>query len=99
MACMPLTTKQLETEYVSVFSDGDSTPTKLWVDHYHDYHTFIRAVFPKFTGRGADRMMDLRDRLMKKHGFKSAELSVVVFMNDDEWDYFAAHRLHIHLAR
>jgi hypothetical protein len=35
---------------------------------------------------------------MIKYGFKRAELSIVVFMDDDSYDFFAAHRLHIHLA-
>ena len=98
MACLHLTTEQLEKEFVAVFGDGVAVPTKLWVDHFHSHHTFIRVVFPKFTGRGADRLQDLRDRLMVKYGYKSAELSVVVFLEDDSWEYFAAHRLHIHLA-
>lgn len=98
MACLHLTTEQLEKEFVAVFGDGVAVPTKLWVDHFHSHHTFIRVVFSKFTGRGADRLQDLRDRLMVKYGYKSAELSVVVFLQDDSWEYFAAHRLHIHLA-
>ena len=98
MACLNVTTEQLEKEFVAVFGDGVEVPTKLWVDHYHDYHTFLRVVFPKFTDKGADRLMDLRDRLMKRYGFKQAELSIVVFMGDDEWAYFAAHRLNIHTA-
>ena len=98
MACLNLTTKQLEQEFVAVFCDGVVTPTKLWVDHYHSHHTFIRVVFTKFTGKGADRLQDLRDRLMVKYGYKSAELSIVVFMDDNDWEFFAAHRLHIHLA-
>jgi len=98
MACLHLTTEQLEAEFVAVFGDGVSVPKKLWVDHYHDYHTFIRVVFGRFNGKGADRLQNLRDRLMEKYGYKQAELSVVVFLNDDDWEFFAAHRLHIHLA-
>lgn len=98
MACLPITTEQLEEEFVAVFGDGVAVPTKLWVDHYHDYHTFIRAVFRRFNGKSADRLQDLRDRLMARYGFKQAELSVVVFLNDDDWEFFAAHRLHIHIA-
>lgn len=98
MACLPLTTEQLEEEFRVVFGDGIAVPKKLWVDHYHDYHTFVRAVFGKFNGKAADRLQDLRDRLMDRYGFKQAELSVVVFLEDDDWDFFAAHRLHIHLV-
>ena len=46
MACLHLTTEQLEKEFVAVFGDGVATPTKLWVDHFHSHHTFIRVVFP-----------------------------------------------------
>ena len=99
MACLHLTTEQLEAEFVAVFGDGVAVPKKLWVDHYHDYHTFIRVVFGRFNGLTADRLQYLRDRLMEKYGYKQAELSVVVFLDDDDWDFFAAHRLHIHLAR
>jgi len=98
MACLHLTTEQLEAEFVAVFGDGVDVPTKLWVDHFHDYHTFIRVVFRRFTGRGADRLHDLRERLMAKYGYKQAELSVVVFLKDGDWESFALHRLHIHLA-
>ena len=98
MACLHLTTEQLEAEFVAVFGDGVAVPVKLWVDHYHDYHTFIRVVFKRFDGKGADRLQDLRDRLMSRYGFRQAELSVVVFLDDDDWDFFAAHRLHIHLV-
>ena len=99
MACLNVTTKQLEEEFVAVFGDGGSVPVKLWVDHYHDYHTFIRVVFQRFNGKGADRLQDFRDRLMERYGFKQAELSVVVFMSDNDWAFFAAHRTQIHLAR
>lgn len=99
MACLPVTTEQLEQEFVAVFGDGKGVPAKLWIDHYHAHHTFVRAVYPEeFTGEAADRLMDLRRRLLKRYGFKSAELSVVVFLQDDDWDFFAAHRLHIHMA-
>lgn len=96
MACLHVTTEQLEKEFVAVFGDGVAVPLKLWVDHFHDYHTFIRVVFHRFTGKGADRLQDLRDRLMDRYGFKQAELSVVVFLEDADWDEFAAHRLWIH---
>ena len=99
MACLHLTTKQLEHEFAAVFSDGEAVPTKLWVDHFHDYHTFMRVVCPRFTAASADKLTHLRDRLMSRYGYKSAELSIVVFMNDDDWAYFAAHRLNIHTAR
>ena len=99
MACLHVTTKQLEEEFVAVFGDGVSVPVKLWVDHYHDYHTFIRVVFKRFNGKGADKLQDFRDRLMERYGFKQAELSVVVFLDDNDWAFFAAHRLQIHLAQ
>jgi hypothetical protein len=98
MACLHVTTEQLEEEFVAVFGDGVSVPVKLWVDHYHDYHTFIRVVFKRFNGKGADKLQDFRDRLMERYGFKQAELSVVVFLDDNDWTFFAAHRLQIHLA-
>lgn len=98
MACLHLTTKQLEAEFAAVFGDGDSVPVKLWVDHYHDYHTFMRVVCPSFTATAADRLMSLRDRLMSRYGYAAAELSIVIFMNDDDWGFFAAHRLNIHTA-
>jgi hypothetical protein len=98
MACLHVTTEQLEEEFVAVFGDGVSVPVKLWVDHYHDYHTFIRVVFKRFNGKGADKLQDFRDRLMERYGFKQAELSVVVFLDDNDWAFFAAHRLQIHLA-
>jgi len=99
MACLQVTTAQLQEEFVAVFGGGASVPVKLWVDHYHDYHTFIRVVFTRFNGKGADLLADFRDRLMDRYGFKQAELSVVVFMHDADWAFFAAHRTHIHLAR
>ena len=34
MACLHVTTEQLEEEFVAVFGDGVSVPVKLWVDHY-----------------------------------------------------------------
>lgn len=99
MACLHVTTEQLEEEFVAVFGDGEAVPTKLWVDHFHAHHTFIRAVFPnEFTGKAADRLLDLKRRLLRRYGFKSAELSIVVFLADGDWDFFAAHRLNIHLA-
>ena len=99
MACLHVTTEQLEEEFVAVFGDGVSVPVKLWVDHYPDYHTFIRVVFKRFNGKGADKLQDFRDRLMERYGFKQAELSVVVFLDDNDWTFFAAHRLQIHLAQ
>lgn len=99
MACLHVTTEQLEEEFVAVFGDGVSVPVKIWVDHYHDYHTFIRVVFKRFNGKGADKLQDFRDRLMERYGLKQAELSVVVFMDDNDWTFFAAHRLQIHLAQ
>lgn len=98
MACLHLTTEQLEAEFVAVFGDGVNAPVKLWVDHYHDYHTFLRVVFKRFDGKAADRLSVLRDRLLARCGYKSAELSIVVFLDDDDWDFYAAHRLHIHLV-
>ena len=97
MPCLVVTTEQLEREFLKVFGDGQSVPVKCWVDHFHDDHTFIRAVFPgEFTAERADRLLVLRRRLQDLYGSKST-VSIVIHLEDFDWDYFAAHRLYIHL--
>ena len=98
MPCLHVTTEQLEKEFVAVFGDGLAVPSKCWVDHYHDYATYIRAVYDReFSARGADRLITLRNRLQKLYGSRS-DVTIVIFLDDHGWDYFAAHRLAIHLA-
>lgn len=99
MACLHITTPQLEREFGRIFADGVAVPSKCWVDHYHDYHTYIRAVYgEKFPAVAADKLLELRRVLQDLYGPK-ASVSIVVFLNDDEWPFFAAHRLYIHTAR
>jgi len=102
MAGMPiltLTTEQLEREFVRVFSDGVAVPDKLWVETFHDDASYIRAVYAReFPSVAADRLMRLRDALVDQYGH-DAHVAIVVFFEDEDWPFFAAHRLNIHLAR
>lgn len=99
MACLDITTDQLESEFVRVFGDGEYVPDKLWVDSFHDHASFLRAVYAKdFSHTAADRLVYLRRSLIETYGDKKTELAVVVFLQDADWDFFAAHRLMIHIA-
>lgn len=96
MPCLVVTTEQLEREFVRVFADGQDAPAKCWLDHFHDYHSFLRAVYPEsFSARAVDRMMALRSTLQDLYGTGST-VSIVIFLHDAPWDDFAAHRLWIH---
>jgi hypothetical protein len=96
MGVLHVTTEQLEDEFVRVFKDGNHVPTKCWIDHFHDYHSFLRAVYAgEFTARAADRLMALRATLQGLYGPKSS-VTIVVMLDDHDWDWHAAHRLWIH---
>ena len=97
MPCLVVSTEQLEKEFVRIFRDGEGVPDRCWVDHFHDFHTFIRAVYRgHLTAKGADRLMSLRSTLQDLYGAKS-DVSIVIFLEDHDWEYWAAHRLWIHL--
>lgn len=97
MAALNVTTDQLEREFVRVFADGVDVPEKLWVESFHEYASFLRAVYPKeFSGRAADKLLELRAVLLDLYG--PADMVVVVMFEDRDWEYWAAHRLVIHLA-
>jgi hypothetical protein len=99
VACLVCTTEQLEREFARVFGDGEAVPEKLWIDHWHDDATFIRAVYDdEFPSAGADRLLVLRNRLQSLYG-TTADVTIVIFLEDADWQFFAAHRLSIHLAR
>lgn len=94
-----ITTEQLEAEFVLTFGDGSHVPDKLWVEHFHNEATYIRAVYSReFSGGAVDRLQYLRRRLIKLYG-TDADVCVVVHLEDEDWSFFAAHRLAIHLAR
>lgn len=96
MPCLVVSTEQLEREFTRIFADGKAVPKKCWIDHYHDYHTFLRAVYDEqFSSRAADRMLTLRTTLQSLYGM-TADVSVVIFLHDADWDDWAAHRLWIH---
>lgn len=97
MSCLVVSTEQLEKEFVRIFKDGKDVPDRCWIDHFHDHHSFIRAVYRgEFTSRGADRLMSLRSTLQDLYGAK-ASVSIVVLLEDHDWEYWAAHRLWIHM--
>lgn len=98
MPCLVVTTEQLEREFLRIFADGRHVPVKCWVDHFHDYHTFLRAVYAdSFSASGIDRMLELRSTLQSLYGAHSTT-SITIFLQDNDWDFFAAHRLLIHTA-
>lgn len=96
MPCLQVTTEQLEREFVRIFKDGRDVPDRCWLDHFHDYHSFLRAVYSrKFTSRACDRMLSLRSTLQALYGMDT-DVTIVVFLQDQDWEYYAAHRLLIH---
>lgn len=96
MPCLVVTTEQLEREFARIFADGNDVPTKCWLEHFHDYHSFLRAVYPQqFTPRAVDRLMSLRSTLQDLYG-AIATVSIVIHLHDAPWDDLAAHRLWIH---
>ena len=97
MSILSVSTEQLTSEFREIWKDGRELPQKCWVEHFHNDHTFIRAVFAKhFTSRGVDRMLKLRRVLQRQYG-KETSVTVVIHMTDHDYDWFAAHRLFIHL--
>ena len=98
MSLLHVTTEQLEDEFLRIFADGRCVPEKCWLEHYHDYHTFLRAVYAtEFGNECADRMLELRAVLKKLYGAKT-DVAIVVHLEDATWAEFAAHRLNVHLA-
>lgn len=96
MGVLHVTTEQLEREFLKIFKDGRDVPTKCWIEHYHDYHSFLRAIYAgEFTARAADRLMKLRAALQGLYG-KRSSVTIVIMLDDHDWDWLAAHRLLIH---
>lgn len=98
MACLAITTAQLEHEFNHVWADGQDVPKKLWLDHYHTDTTFIRAVFPKkFGPAAADKLIELRGRLQSLYGGET-DVGIVVFLRDHPWKFFERHARQIEQA-
>jgi hypothetical protein len=96
VSCLNVTTEQLEREFVRVFGDGRAVPEKCWIDHFHDYGSFLRAVYSQeFGNLAATRLLGLRSTLQALYGADSC-VAIVVLLNDATWKDIAAHRLWIH---
>lgn len=81
MPALNVTQQQLEEATYLVYGEEPShAPTNVWVDHWDDGWSFVRATFPEeFCGRCATRLMKLREVLQGLSGNR-ASVTICVYM-------------------
>lgn len=83
MPALNVNQKQLEeATYLVYGEDGEHAPTNVWIDHFDEGWSFVRATFPsEFCGRCATRLMKLRE-VLQGLSANAATVTICVYMGD-----------------
>lgn len=77
-----VTREQLETATATVYADSAHAPTNIWIDHFGDDWSYIRATYPsEFCGACAKRLMWLRSLVSELSG-NGPNVTVCIYMGD-----------------
>ena len=82
-----------QTQVVAtIYEDRRHMPKKVWVDQFHDRHTFLRGTFEKYPNyQERKRLHDLRRMLLSIY-CKDADVTIVVHSDGDmDLESAAAH--------
>lgn len=65
-----------------IWDDRQHMPAQIWVDHFHEEHTFLRATYPKEMCKIClDRLHDFKVTIMGLYG-ADATVTVVVYQEE-----------------
>lgn len=87
MPALHITADQLAKIVNRVYDDGKWVPAQVWVDPFHNHHTFLRATFAsRFTPSHVDRVMAVKRAAQDTYGADS-DVTVVLYFGrvTPEW--------------
>lgn len=84
MAALQITREQLEQATTKVYADELHAPTNVWVDHWDDDWSYIRATFEnEFCGQCAKKLMVLRQLVSDASG-NAPNVTVCIYVGEVE---------------
>jgi hypothetical protein len=82
MAMLVITADQLVAMAAVVWHDREHMPAQLWVDHFHQDHTFLRATYPEELCRVClDRLHEFKKAILQIYG-PDADVTVVIYEDE-----------------
>lgn len=77
-----ITREQLEAVTATVYSDDQHAPRNVWVDHFDEDWSYLRATFPtEFCGQCAKRLMWLRSMISELSG-NAPNVTVCIYVGE-----------------